>query len=125
LATDDRVYFALGNRTILLRGAVSVFCGDTPAAQLAGGFKEGVAFALKFCRHCEASQDDLQNIFSDDHCVLRTEDRLESHFNRRENFPELAKHFSVNYGLHRKSILHEFLEFKLTEQLPQDLSKGD
>jgi len=121
LATDDGVYFAVGNRTIPLRGAVSVFCGDTPAAQLAGGFKEGVAFALKCCRHCEASQDVMQNIFSEDDCVLRTEDRLESQFSRMENIPELAKHFSVNYGLDRRSILTEFPGFKITEQLPQDL----
>ncbi|KAJ7391289.1 hypothetical protein OS493_019421 [Desmophyllum pertusum] len=57
LATDDGFYFAVGNRTIPLRGAVSVFCGGTPAAQLAGGFKEGVSFALKCCRHCEANQE--------------------------------------------------------------------
>lgn len=37
-----------------------------------------------------------------------------------ENIPELAKHFSVNYGLDRKSILNEFPGFKVTEQLPQD-----
>ena len=43
----------------LLGGAVSVFSGDTPASQLAGGFKEGVAFAMKCCRHCEASQADM------------------------------------------------------------------
>ena len=121
LATDDGFHFAVGKRTIPLRGAVSVFCGDTPAAQLAGGFKEGVSFALKCCGHCEANQDDMQNKFNEEDFVLRTEDRLESQFRRMENIPELAKHFSVNYGLDRRSILNQFPGFKITEQLPQDL----
>ena len=60
----------------------------------------------------------MQSIFSEDDCVLGTEDRLESQFSRMENIPELAKHFSVNYGLDRRSILTEFPGFKITEQLP-------
>ena len=63
-----------------------LFNGTTPAAQLAGGFKEGIAFAMKYCRHCEASQNDLQNIFSVDDCVFRTEDCLESQFKRMQKY---------------------------------------
>ena len=121
LASDDGYHFTVGNSTIPLRGAVSVFCGDTPASQLAGGFKEGVAFAMKCCRHCEASQADMQNIFDESQCVLRSEARLESQYKRMDSFPALAQHYSVNYGLDRKSILSEFPGFKITEQLPQDL----
>lgn len=33
LASDDGYYFTVGNSTIYIRGAVSVFCGDTPASK--------------------------------------------------------------------------------------------
>ena len=63
----------------------------------------------------------MQNTFLEDDCVLRTEGRLESQYERMENVPVLATHYSVNYGLVRRSILNEFPGFKITEQLPQDL----
>ena len=90
LASDDGYYFTVGNSTIPLRGAVSVFFGDTPASQLAGGFKEGVAFTMKCCRHCETSKDDMQNIFGESQCVLRSEACLESQNERIDSFPALA-----------------------------------
>lgn len=118
---EDGYFFTVNNRTIPITGAVSVFCGDTPASNLAGGFKEGVSFAMKCCRHCEANQNDIQNIVHEEDCVLRTEARLEGQYERMENNPALAKHYSVNYGLDRRSILSKFPGFKITEQLPQDL----
>lgn len=121
LASEDGYFFTVENRAIPLRGAVSAFCGDTPAAQLAGGFKEGVSFAMKCCRHCEGNQNDIQDSFVEDDYVLRNKARLESQYERMENFPALAKHYSVNYGLVRRSILGEFPGFDITEQLPQDL----
>ena len=57
----------------------------------------------------------------EEECILRTEARLESQFERMENNPALTKHYSVNYGLDRRSILSKFPGFKITEQLPQDL----
>lgn len=76
---------------------------------------------MKCCRDCEASQDDMQNIFDESQCVLRSEARLESQYERMDSSPALAQHYSVNYGLDRKSILSAFPGFKVTEQLPQDL----
>ena len=35
-------------------------CGDIPASNYIGGFKEGVAFALRKCRRCLATGDDMQ-----------------------------------------------------------------
>ena len=76
---------------------------------------------MKCCRHCEAKQNDVQNIVHEEDCVLRTEACLERQYERMENNPALAKHCSVNYGLDRTSMLSTFLGFKFTEQLPQDL----
>ena len=117
---EDGYFFTVNNRSIPITGAVSVLCGDTPTSDLGGGFKEGVSFAMKCCRHCEANQNDIQNIVHEEDCVLRPEARLESQYERMESNPALAKHYSVNYGLDRRSILSKFPGFKITEQLPQD-----
>lgn len=44
-----------------LYGAVAVALGDTPGINKFGGYKEGVAFANRICRHCMATLQDLIN----------------------------------------------------------------
>lgn len=116
----DTTSLHVGNSNIPITGALSVFCGDTPASNLAGGFKEGVSLAMKCCRHCEANQDDIQKTVHEEECILRTEACLASQYERKENNPALTKHYLVNYGLDRRSILSKIPGFKITEQLPQD-----
>ena len=41
------------------RGYALVFIGDTPAAALAGGFKEGVGGAHRGCRTCMITSDQV------------------------------------------------------------------
>ncbi len=36
------------------------FVGDTPAVNQVGGFKEGVRMAMRKCRHCMATHDQIQ-----------------------------------------------------------------
>ena len=43
-----------------LRGTVLVMLADTLAAHQLGGFKIGVGFSLRKCRHCMATFDDMQ-----------------------------------------------------------------
>ena len=40
---------------LTVHGAVVCMCGDTPASNFFGGFKEGVGFALRKCRICLAT----------------------------------------------------------------------
>ena len=42
------------------RGTLVAFVGDTPAVNLAGGFKEGVGFAMRKCRQCMATDAQIQ-----------------------------------------------------------------
>lgn len=35
-------------------------CGDIPASNYIGGFKEGVGFAFRKCRRCLATADDMR-----------------------------------------------------------------
>ena len=44
-----------------MRGDLIAILGDTPAVSKAGGFKEGVGFADKKCRHCMATGNDIQS----------------------------------------------------------------
>ena len=69
----------------------------------------------------DSLQMQMQNIFDESQCVLRSEARLESQYKRMNSFLALTQHYSVNYGLDRKGFLSEFPGFKITEQLPQDL----
>lgn len=41
--------------------SVVAFCGDTPASNFLGGFKEGVGGAFRKCRRCMASVADIQS----------------------------------------------------------------
>lgn len=41
------------------RGYLVTFFGDTPAAGLVGGFKEGVGGAIRGCRNCFVKKKEL------------------------------------------------------------------
>lgn len=43
-----------------LRGTVLAVLADTVAAHQLGGFKIGLGFLLRKCRHCMATSDDMQ-----------------------------------------------------------------
>ena len=43
-----------------VEGTLVAFVGDTPAVNLAGGFKEGVGGAMRKCRHCLAINSQIQ-----------------------------------------------------------------
>ena len=47
--------FLIGGKQYNTQGAMLAFLGDTPAANKAGGFKEGVSLAARKCRHCMAT----------------------------------------------------------------------
>ena len=44
---------------ICMRGTVTVVSADNPASALLGGFKQS-ASAFWFCRHCTATESDIQ-----------------------------------------------------------------
>ena len=43
-----------------MKGTLLAFVGDTPAINMVGGFKEGVAFSMRKCRQCMATFDQMQ-----------------------------------------------------------------
>ena len=42
-----------------LKGRLVAFVGDTPVVNMAGGFKEGVGMAMRKCRQCMATYDEI------------------------------------------------------------------
>lgn len=50
----------IGDHQYSFEGALVAFLGDTPAVNMAGGFKEGVGRAMRKCRHCMATNDQIQ-----------------------------------------------------------------
>ena len=46
--------------TYNVEGALVASVGDTPAVNMAGGFKEGVGAAMRKCRHCLATNSQIQ-----------------------------------------------------------------
>ena len=48
-----------GNKQVF-HGALLAFLGDTPAVCRVGGFKESVGFADRKCRHCMATDSQIQ-----------------------------------------------------------------
>lgn len=43
----------------MIHGAVVCLCGDIPASNYIGGFKEGVGLSLRKCRRCMATATDM------------------------------------------------------------------
>ena len=54
----------IGDERVTVHGAVlcmhACMIGDTPASNFIGGFKEGVDFALRKCRMCMVTIEDMR-----------------------------------------------------------------
>ena len=59
----------MGQRVTIHAAAVCA-CGDTPASNFLGGFKEGVGFLLQKCRCCMAIAETIATTVSCTHIVL-------------------------------------------------------
>ncbi len=112
---------AHGERT--LYGAVVSLCGDTLAQHELTGFKEGVGFAFRKCRHCECSFEDMQVNFDAENFVKRSLDRHVRQCNEIERAATdfLRSSLKTTYGINRKSKLIDFPAFDLIRQTPQDI----
>ena len=108
---------------ILLRGALLAAVADTPASHLLGGFKEGVGGAYAKCRHCECSQEEMQEHFVDSHFQPRTAETHLEHCNEIDNAATayMKNYIKTTYGINRKSILTDIPGFDVTQMLPQDI----
>ncbi len=109
-----------GSKQTVYGALVMVPC-DTLAAQWLGGFKEGVAFAVKPCRTCEVTKVDLKRKFSHVECEER---QFGEHSERTAALKTLSKasmeYWSKMWGIKEASALSNIKDFPLSQCLVHD-----
>jgi hypothetical protein len=111
---EQRVWFG-----ILLQ-----FCGDIPAANFIGGFKEGVGFASFPCRSCMIPRDSLDEIHHESECNLREKISHEKQVKEVENegLTKTARDaVSTRYGVNRGCLFCALNYFDPTKCFMHDL----
>ena len=107
---------------IKYKGFLVSFCGDTPANNLIGGFKESVGGAYRGCRECMVTKEEMYSIFIHDECPLRDEDM---HFDFCKKLDKCQgqerAETSKLCGINQLSPLIDAPRFKLTKCFPQDV----
>ena len=103
-----------------IRGSLVLVSADTLAANWLGGFKEGVAFALKNCRVCDLENNKLSVVFTEN--VARRS--LAVHRERCLQLSGLTKrtrvYWSKLWGINCESCLLHVADFDLISGLVQD-----
>lgn len=60
----------IGDSQHHLKSVLLAFVGDTPAVNMVGGYKEGVGMATRKCRHCMATDSQIQaKVISYNNCT--------------------------------------------------------
>ena len=123
LGTERGFPFRVFGGEIFLRGAVLALLADTPASNLAAGFKESVAGARRKCRHCMATYETMQECFTEEEFTLRCKQDHEEQLQRLEKAPSkfLREYYSKIFGINERSHLQDAPFFDVCEQFPQDI----
>jgi len=105
----------------VIEGALLLVLADTPAAHWLGGFKEGVGFARKACRCCDANEPSMRSRFTASSFQQRT---LSEHLKRCSDLCSLSKeaykYWSCSWGINKKSCLCDIPHFNLLDSFVQD-----
>lgn len=98
------------------------FTGDTLAANLVGGFKEGVGFVYKICRTCEITSSQSKWILFHNDCSIRQADEHVRRCKRLETCltNKARQYWSRVYGINSTSTLLSIDGFLVTEGLVHD-----
>lgn len=114
-------HFLIGEERKKYYGMLYCALGDTPAAQLLGGFKEGVGMAEKPCRSCEVRYDNLASSFSEDDFISRDEAELRDRCDVLDQIKgKTRKYWSKQYGITGRSTLLQVPEFEVTKCILHD-----
>ena len=76
-----------GSEDVTEGSLLLVLIADTPAAHWLGGFKDGVGFARKACRYCDANESTMKSCFTASSFHLRT---LTEHLKRCSDLSSLS-----------------------------------
>ena len=115
----DGIAVSVGGEYQTFRGALLAFLADTLAAHQVGGFKGSMSFALRLCRTCMSTSEQLQEFVLESSCTLRTPN---SYFEQCSLLSgPLQAHYSKVYGINRMSILEEAPGYSVIHGLPNDI----
>ena len=99
-------------------GTLAITTADNLGSHEIGGFKLGFAFAFRPCRHCLATAEDIQTVYSDGDIPPRT---IEQHtWACAQIGTDLEGHASRVYGVTEDSILNELEHFSVLTGLVPD-----
>lgn len=120
------ILLTIDGKRKVFHGGLIVFLADTLAAHQIGGFKCSMSFALRVCRSCMVTSQQLQDCLSENACVLRTS---QSYFEQCSLLcGPLHDHYSTMYGINHMSVLEEVPGFSVIKGLPHyimhDLYEG-
>ena len=118
LYCDGVVVETSGGRQTFFGGLLA-FLADNLAAHAVAGFKESMSFALRVCRSCMVTSEQVSQILNESQCVLRDP---ESHHDQCQLLcGNDATSNSTFYGINRRSILEDVPGFSVTTCLPHDI----
>ncbi|XP_066933444.1 uncharacterized protein [Clytia hemisphaerica] len=116
-------FFTINGKEQLCFGNVILCIGDNEGQHQIGGFKVGIGFALRKCRRCFATAEDIQGNLKPTLFVNRSKQEHCRVCQIIETLPNgTAKdQIQVNYGIIGRSALSFLNDFDVTKQLPNDI----
>lgn len=123
MQTPDGIVINIGGTETRINGHLLFLMGDTPAAQLMGGFKEGVNFAHMPCRTCLITREEIQLLLSEHTFQYRNKYQHEAHVRLVTDMTlskKDRKYNSKHSGVNSDHIFHGLEKFDITQCLLQD-----
>lgn len=116
-------FFTINGKEQLCFGNVILCIGDNEGQHQIGGFKVGIGFALRKCRRCFATAEDIRGNLKPTLFVNRSKQEHCRVCQIIETLPNgTAKdQIQVNYGIIGRSALSFLNDFDVTKQLPNDI----
>lgn len=93
---------------------LAFICADTLAAHQLTGFKEGVGFSYRKCRHCQCSSEDMREKYYEEDFAERT---ITEHL----RCAKITRATSVETGVNRIGKIFEVPHFNVFDGTPQDI----
>ena len=109
-----------GNEEII-RGTLTALVADNLATHLVFGMKSSFGpLEFRKCRFCQATEDEIQTLFSYIHFIRRTKSHHQEYCDALLH-AAIAEHVSLVYGVNFNSVLNELTYFHVTSGCPPDV----
>lgn len=104
----------VGGQEKTIKCCLFLLCADTLAAHQILGFKEGVGFSFRKCRHCMCTQNNMSSQFFEECFTLRTIQL----YTKQVSTPSVG---SVQSGINRLARITKVPHFDIFECAPHDI----